>query len=58
MKLMALGRDGLGRDAEVALVLAVLVVDEDHHLAGADILERRLHGAHGVRGDQEPGWSF
>ena len=28
-----LGRDGLGRHAEVALVLAVLVVDEDDHAA-------------------------
>ena len=37
-----LGRHLLGRHAEVALVLAVLVVDEDDHLAGADVLEGRL----------------
>ena len=35
-----LGRDLLGRDREVALVLAVLVVDDDDHLSGADVLER------------------
>src|SRR5262249_27399015 len=34
-----LGRDELGREHEVALVLAILVVDQDHHLAGADLVE-------------------
>jgi hypothetical protein len=56
-----LGRDLLRRDAEVALVLAVRVVDEDHHLAGPDILERRLHRGDGgadvvaAELDSEPG---
>ena len=35
-----LGRDLLGGHGQVALVLAVLVVDEDDHLAGADVVER------------------
>ena len=35
-----LGRDELGGEHEIALVLAILVVDEDHHLAGADLLQR------------------
>ena len=34
-----LGRDLLGGDRQVALVLAVLVVDDDEHAAGADVLE-------------------
>ena len=33
MKLIVVGRDELGRHHEVALVLAVLVVDDDDHLA-------------------------
>src|SRR5262249_31938814 len=37
-----LGRDLLGGDAEVALVLAVGVVDQDHELAGADVRDRGL----------------
>src|SRR5438128_770916 len=41
-----LGRDALGRDAEVALVLAVLVVHEDDHAAGADLGERLLGTDH------------
>ena len=32
-----LGRDLLGRDAEVALVLAILVVHEDDHATGANL---------------------
>jgi hypothetical protein len=34
-----LGGDELGGQGEVALVLAVLVVDHDHHAAGADLVE-------------------
>ena len=34
------GCDELGRDREVALVLAILVVDDDDEAAGADLLER------------------
>ena len=34
------GRDLLGRDREVALVLAVLVVDDDDELPGAERLDR------------------
>ena len=37
-----LGRDELGRHREVALVLAVLVVADDDHAAGADLLDRLL----------------
>ena len=57
MKLTAVGRDELGRDREVALVLAILVVDDDDEAAGADLLERFVdrgkrrrpahHGQHG-----------
>ena len=36
-----LGRDQIGGHRQVALVLAILVVDEDHHPAGAD----RVDGA-------------
>ena len=39
-----LGRDALGRDAEIALVLPVLVVHEDDHAPGADLRERFLDG--------------
>ncbi len=38
-----LRRDGLRGEAEVALVLAILVVDEDHHLARSDAVERGVH---------------
>src|SRR4029453_16982639 len=38
------GRDELGGDREAALVLAVLVVDDDDHLALADVLDRLLDG--------------
>ena len=37
-----LGRDELRRDREVALVLAVLVVDDDDEAARADLLDRLL----------------
>jgi hypothetical protein len=37
------GRLGGGED-DVALVLAVLVVDHDHGLPGGDVLERALDG--------------
>ena len=39
-----LGGDALGRDAEVALVLAILVVHEDDHAAGANLLQRLFDG--------------
>ena len=39
-----LGRDALGGDAEVALVLAILVVHEDDHATGADFLQRLFDG--------------
>ena len=44
-----LGRDQLRRDDEVAFVLAVLVVDDDHELAGFEIRDRLGNGgqAHG-----------
>ena len=52
------GRHLLGRHAQIALVLAVLVVHQDHHLAGldvgdgvldrADLPARRLGGARNV----------
>src|SRR5690606_9750747 len=38
------GRDDLGRRDEVALVLAVLVVDDDDELAVADVVEGVLDG--------------
>ena len=43
MKLMASGVTNSRGHAEVALVLAVLVVDEDDHLAGADVVEGARH---------------
>src|SRR6185295_1593048 len=48
----ALGRDRVGGHGEIALVLAILVVDEDHHLAGADLIERAVdaHQHGGVDG--------
>ena len=42
MKLIASGVTNCGRHHEVALVLAVLVVDDDDHLAGGDVLQRLL----------------
>ena len=39
-----LGGDALGGDAEIALVLAILVVHQDDHAAGADLLQRFLDG--------------
>ena len=42
MKLIALGRHLLGGHREVALVLAILVVDDDDHAAGADGVDRLL----------------
>ncbi len=39
-----LGRDELRGDREVALVLAILVVDDDHEPARADLLDRLLDG--------------
>ena len=49
-----LGRHLLGGDAEIALVLAILVVDEDHDAAGADVLDRRPDGGE-RRMDVRPG---
>jgi hypothetical protein len=37
MKLIASGRDVVGGEDEVALVLAVFLVDEDDHLAGGEV---------------------
>jgi hypothetical protein len=37
-----LGRDEARRQHEVALVLALLVVDEDHHVGVADLLDGAL----------------
>ena len=45
-----LGRGELGRDREVALVLAVLVVDDDDEAALADLLDRLLDGGEGAFG--------
>ena len=44
MKLMTSGRDLLRRNRQIALVLAILVVDDDDHLAVADGLDRVLDG--------------
>src|SRR5439155_19234991 len=46
-----IGGDELGGHDEVALVLAVLVVDHDDHAPGGDLLERLFdRGEHGLRG--------
>jgi hypothetical protein len=37
MKLIGFGRDVVGGQDQVALVLAVFLVDQDHHAAGADV---------------------
>ena len=42
MKLIASGVANCGGDRQVALVLAVLVVDDDHEPARADLLDRLL----------------
>ena len=50
-----LGTDEVGREHQVALVFAILVVDQHHHVAAADLLDdlvgrrdvRRLHGGLG-----------
>ena len=47
-----LGRDQIGGHHQVALVLAILVVDEDHHPAGADLTRSRARPPRGVRPDQ------
>jgi hypothetical protein len=44
-----LRRDVLGRDRQVALVLAVGSVDHDDEPAGADVLDRLLDGREGRR---------
>jgi hypothetical protein len=46
-----LGRHLLGGEHEVALVLAILVVDEDDHAAGADVGEGALDAGDRVVGD-------
>ena len=43
-----LGGDPLGRDAEIALVLAILVVHEDDHAAGTEVFERFFDGYDGA----------
>ena len=45
-----LGGHLLGRDRQVALVLAVLVVDHDHHPALAELRQRLLDGGERVAG--------
>ena len=50
-----LGRRELGRDREVALVLAVLVVDDDDEAAGADVLDRLLDGGERALGARVSG---
>ena len=45
-----LRRRELGGDRQVALVLAVLVVDDDDEAAGADVLDRLLDGGEGALG--------
>ncbi len=40
MKLTASGGHGVGRHAQVTLVLTILVVDEDHHPSRTDFVER------------------
>ena len=42
-----LGRGELGADGQVALVLPVLVVDDDDELAGPDVFDCLLHGYQG-----------
>src|SRR5207248_5792557 len=42
-----LGRYQLGRDDQVALVLAILVVDHDHELAGLEVGDRLRNGGQG-----------
>ena len=49
MKLIASGVDLLGGDDQVALVLAVLVVDEDDHAAGPQFGQGLLDGAETCR---------
>ena len=51
MKLTASGVDELRGDREVALVLAILVVDDDDEAARADLLDRLVDGGEdGARG--------
>jgi len=38
-------RDHLGRDGQVAFVLAVLVIDHDDHAAGSQFADRGLYGS-------------
>jgi hypothetical protein len=45
-----LGGALLGRHAQVALVLPILVVHQDHHLPGPDLLEGSIHGDQHVAG--------
>ena len=44
MKLIASGVTFSRRHRQIALVLAILVVDDDDHLAGADGVDRLLDG--------------
>ncbi len=52
-----LGRDELGGEHEIAFVLAIFVVDEDHHLAGADLVEGTRDAFEGGH-DWPPATSF
>ena len=47
MKLIDFGRDLLGRDRQVSLVLPVLVIHHDDHLAGANGGNRLLDRGEG-----------
>src|SRR5690606_11722120 len=49
------GGDPIGGQTKVTLVFPILVVDEDHHLARANVVERRLHPLEGFGGDVECG---
>ena len=55
MKLIASGVAHLRRDDEVALVLAVLVVDQDEHPAVAGVLDDVLERRHSPREGDPPG---
>ena len=47
MKLIASGGHELRRQGQVAFVLAVFVVDNDHHATGAYLLHRLFHRGEG-----------
>ena len=47
-------RDFLGRHDDVAFVLAVLVIENDDHLAVANVRDRRFYGIHGAPWLRQP----